>query len=59
MEDDLAIRDAFVKAGYSYNEHGGFYLPGKAKSLEDKAARIVLSIYVGAALFSNLLNQFG
>ncbi len=41
---DLAIRDAFVKSGYSYTEHGGFYLNGKEKSLEEKAA--VARVYV-------------
>ena len=44
MEDDPAIRDTFIKSGYSCNEHGGFYLHGKTKSLEEKAE--VARVYV-------------
>ena len=37
MDGNPAIRDAFIKSGYSYNQHGCFFENGKAKPLEEKA----------------------
>ena len=37
MDGHPAVRDAFIKSGYAYNTHGGFYENGKAKPLEEKA----------------------
>lgn len=38
MDDIPAIRNAFIKSGYSLNKKGGFYRNGVAKTLEEKAA---------------------